>query len=135
MSDAPTSVETSCKQIYTAIGRPWEWDGRFGAVLLTYTKEEEGPVDAGVGAVFTSTVTSADVGGAPDNIKALIDDLGGLRAGQKIMHSDAAGEFVLYGVFWPWGGGGTISLRIGILAAGGDEAAAVAQLKTAFAVE
>lgn len=121
MTDALLALEESCKKIFIEIGRTWEWDDRFRAVLLTYSKDEEAPIVAGTAAVLGSQWTSADIADAPDKIKKLVDDLGGLRAGQQVMHSDADGDLVLFAIFWPWGGGGTISLRIGVLTSDGDE--------------
>ena len=59
-------------------------------------------------------VFGKSLAGAPEGVKALVEKCGGLRAAQLLFWGgpdDAAGVF---GLWWPWGDGTTVSLRIGL---------------------
>jgi hypothetical protein len=63
---------------------------------------------------LTTSWTEATLATAPAPIKALADACGGLRAAQLLLWGggvDAPGAF---GLWWPWGDGTTVSLRIGL---------------------
>ena len=52
--------------------------------------------------------------GAAEGVRDLVEKCGGLRATQLVFWGggdDAAGPF---GLWWPWGDGTTVSLRIGL---------------------
>src|SRR4029079_9625016 len=52
--------------------------------------------------------------GAPEGVRGLVEKCGGLRATQLVFWGgadDAPGPF---GLWWPWGDGTTVSLRIGL---------------------
>jgi len=123
MADPLESIATGlCKDI----GQPFTWDGGMNTALLTFEIGEKDAVMAAAERHLETTWTSDTVDGAPDVITDLISGLGGLRSGQWVMHSKVGGPF-LVAIFWPWGSGSPISLRIGVV--GGDDAAD-ARLKT-----
>ena len=49
---------------------------------------------------------------APEVIREVGERSGGVRAGQLIYARDAVVSVVPYGLWWPWGNGSTISLRV-----------------------
>jgi hypothetical protein len=51
---------------------------------------------------------------APPDMQAIADRTGGLRSGQRLLAGDEMFAAKLFGLWWPWGGGDTITLRIGV---------------------
>ncbi len=74
--------------------------------------------------------TTKSLDAAPTNLKALTQRTGGLRSNQRLL---AGADDTLYGLWWPWGNGTTITLRIGLvdLAAHSEP---VVQLRVLFGV-
>ncbi len=59
--------------------------------------------------------TSKSLETAPPEMRALAERTGGLRAGQRVLGGDPVTSPSLFGLWWPWGGGAKITLRIGLL--------------------
>jgi hypothetical protein len=51
---------------------------------------------------------------APANIQELAERCGGLRTGQSLYSGLGVGRVFAYGLWWPWGDGVSISLRVGL---------------------
>jgi hypothetical protein len=117
MADPLESLATGLHQ---ELGRPFTWDGGMGTALLTFESSDTDAVVAVVGRHLANEWNSDTIDDAPSVVSDLISGLGGLRPGQWVMHSEATGPF-LVAVFWPWGGGSPISLRVGVVG-GGDDA-------------
>lgn len=58
--------------------------------------------------------TTKSLDNAPLEMKAIADRTGGLRQGQRLLAGDEMFAPKLYGLWWPWGSGDTITLRIGL---------------------
>jgi hypothetical protein len=91
----------------------WEWDARFATLLSSFGSDLEIPARAAAAHVLTYAWTSETLPTAPAGLRAICERAGGLRAGQMLM-AGKAGGVVLYGLWWPWGGGHKITLRVGI---------------------
>lgn len=61
-----------------------------------------------------SSWSAQSVAEAPDEVRALVDRCGGLRASQLLFWGGAVGGAGAFGLWWPWGDGTTVSLRIGL---------------------
>jgi hypothetical protein len=94
---------------------PWGWDGRFAAISSSFEADQERAVRASAMLAFPRGWTTASLELAPPEMRALAERTGGLRAGQRLLAGDAATSPNLFGLWWPWGGGAKITLRIGIL--------------------
>jgi hypothetical protein len=74
--------------------------------------------------------TTKSLENAPPEMQAIADKTGGLRSGQRLLAGDAMFAPNLFGLWWPWGGGDTITLRIGLA----DAAEVMAQVRELFGV-
>jgi hypothetical protein len=90
----------------------WSWDGRLGAALATLRGAEGDAVTTIVARHLGSTWDHATLGGAPKPIRELAANLGGVRAGQWLRSSDPGAGVLVAAVWWPWGDGKTVSLRV-----------------------
>ncbi len=113
----------------------WEWDGQHDGVVAIL----EIAVADQLLAILTQRLgKSWDRGSirqAPDAVRGAPADFGGLRSGQRIFASGLADEVLLLGLWWPWGHGGTVSIRFVPYAPGADEAGLTAArdaLRNAF---
>lgn len=91
----------------------WSWDDRFTMILSSFPKEQEMQARASAAHALSYAWDSKSIATAPAGLRAICERTGGLRAGQMMM-AGKAGGVVLYGLWWPWGGGATITLRLGI---------------------
>ncbi len=92
----------------------WSWDDRFHTVASSFARDLEPAVRTSVVHAFPRGWTAKSLTTAPPALLAIAARTGGLRAGQRLLGGDEVGEVVLYGLWWPWGGGETITLRIGL---------------------
>ena len=94
--------------------RGWSWDGRLYTIASSFSQEFEAKARASAVQALPLEWTSTTVGSAPPRLRDLTERTGGLRAGQMLLAGDPVGSVLPYGLWWPWGDGETISLRIGI---------------------
>ena len=94
---------------------PWSWDSRLSTVSASFAKADEPTVRTSAINAFPRSWTTASIETAPAEFRALADRTGGLRAGQQVLAGDPTLAPTLFGLWWPWSGGQTITLRIGIL--------------------
>ena len=91
-------------------GTEWTWDSRFSTVGSSFTLALEPQARASAKHALTREWTVNTLADAPEGLRALAARSGGLRAGQKLLAGD---DDPLFGLWWPWGNGQTITLRIG----------------------
>ncbi|MBA3392794.1 MAG: hypothetical protein H0T89_09125 [Deltaproteobacteria bacterium] len=91
----------------------WEWDSRFTMIASAFDKAQELAARESAATLLTYAWTSATLVNAPTGLQEICSRSGGLRGGQMLM-AGKAGGLVLYGLWWPWGGGSKITLRLGI---------------------
>jgi hypothetical protein len=99
---------------------PWTWDGRFSAIASSFGADLEPAVRTSAMLAFPRGWTTRSLDTAPPELRALAERTGGLRAGQRLLGGDLLASPNLFGLWWPWGGGDRITLRIGILDLAGD---------------
>jgi hypothetical protein len=92
----------------------WTWDPRFKCVTSSFAAS----FIPAAREVLTGTVptewTAATVVSAPDDVRALSDRYGGLRPGQLLFTGEKVAGMNLFALWWPWGDGSMLSIRIGI---------------------
>jgi len=91
----------------------WTWDERFTMLASSFPKAQEMQARASAAHALPYAWDMNSIATAPAGLRSICERTGGLRAGQMMM-AGKAGDIVLYGLWWPWGGGGTITLRIGL---------------------
>jgi hypothetical protein len=93
---------------------PWTWDGRFSTIASSFEVALEPQVRTSAQRAFPRGWTMKSLDRAPPALRALADRTG-MRAGQRLLGGDELSCPALFGLWWPWGGGDKITLRIGIL--------------------
>jgi hypothetical protein len=92
----------------------WTYDRRLKCVVSSIPLAQADAARAAMAETLPTSWSEATLATAPAPIKTLTDACGGLRASQLLFWgggSEAPGAF---GLWWPWGDGTTVSLRIGL---------------------
>ena len=92
----------------------WEWDDRFDTVLAIVSGDNIPGAQSILEAHFPVVWEDQTFDDATGPAIAVAVRLGGLRHGQKLFTSDQELNMMVYGAWWPWGGGDTVSIRIGV---------------------
>jgi hypothetical protein len=109
-------------------GGEWSWDSRFSAVASSFERETEPAVRESMKHALTRGWSAKTIEEAPAVLRAITDRTGGLRSKQRLLAGDGDALFALW---WPWGSGTTITLRLGF--ADGN-AESIKRLRTMFGV-
>jgi hypothetical protein len=104
--------ESICRALATLSGS-WSWDGRFGAAVAAFDAGQAAATEAAVAAQLDARWGSADLGGAPQRVRALVGKLGGMRGDQSLFTHEHEGTLV-WCAWWPWQSGTKFSLRVGV---------------------
>jgi hypothetical protein len=91
----------------------WKWDRRFETVLAEFKVEQQQPIRTNLQRYLEVTWDSGNVGNAPEIVRAINDNLGGIRPGQFLFTSSPSRVALVFCTWWPWGDGKEISIRIG----------------------
>src|SRR5436190_1640174 len=62
--------------------------------------------------------TPSTLAGASPAVRGVAARTGGIRSSQRLLSSAAVEGLLGVGLWWPWGDGGTISLRVGLAGTG-----------------
>jgi hypothetical protein len=92
----------------------WSWDARFKVVTSSFGTDTAPAMRALVAGAIPHEWTSESFASAPDEVRALAQRCGDLRAGQLLMTSDAVAGMILFAMWWPWGDGQQVSVRVGV---------------------
>jgi hypothetical protein len=95
-------------------GSTWEWDGRLNSVLSTVAKASEEQARASLAAVLPQVWTASSLAEAPVLIRTICARTGGLLAGQLAFSGELPEGVFAYALWWPWGSGANVSVRIGV---------------------
>jgi hypothetical protein len=101
------------KQSWPARG--WSWDGRFICLASTFTVPYEAAARKSAAAGLPFEYTTATLNSATPELRDLAAKTGGLRSGQLLLEGGPTGGITAFGLWWPWGDGETISMRVGLL--------------------
>jgi len=91
----------------------WTWDERFTMLASSFAKPKEMEARASAAHALPYAWDSKSISTAPAGLQTIAERTGGLRKGQMLMAGKASG-IVLIGLWWPWGNGENITLRIGL---------------------
>jgi hypothetical protein len=94
--------------------RAWSWDHRFKCATSSLAGE---PALAAKAVLLGAVPAQWDAGSfarAPEQVRALAERCGEIRAGQALLTADPVAGMTLFAMWWPWGDGSTISIRIGV---------------------
>ena len=99
----------------------WSWDGRLLTVVSSFGGEQVAQARAVTSRVLPQQFDSTSLASAPAPILSIIERSGGLR-GNQLAFCGGAAACMFFGLWWPWQGGGTVSLRVGLVSANEDPA-------------
>ncbi|HEY4182425.1 MAG TPA: hypothetical protein VGM90_36590 [Kofleriaceae bacterium] len=99
---------------------PWTWDSRFSAIASSFEAAQEAAIRTSARLAFPRGWTMKSLENAPAELQAVAQRTGGLRAEQRLLGGDPQTCPTLFGLWWPWGGGDKITLRIGLVDVAGD---------------
>ena len=92
----------------------WTYDRRLKCVASSVPLARENDMRTAMAGVLTTSYSADALATAPAGVQTLATSCGGLRASQLLFwggEPDGPGPF---GLWWPWGDGTTVSLRIGL---------------------
>jgi hypothetical protein len=94
-------------------GSKWEWDGRLDCALSTIAMADEARARTALTAPLPLVWTAESLGEAPVLIKQICARTGGLLPQQLVFSAQLPDGVFAYGLWWPWGSGANVSVRIG----------------------
>lgn len=94
--------------------RGWSWDARLMCVTSSFTTEQEPAARKAAQMALHNEWTSATLVRAPQALRDVVERAGGIRQGQLALSSGPINGLLVYGLWWPWGDGETVSLRVGL---------------------
>jgi hypothetical protein len=92
----------------------WMYDRRLKCVASSFPLAREGEARAAMLEALPTSWSADSLPTAPPGVQGLIEKCGGLRASQLLFWGGAADGPGAFGLWWPWGDGTTVSLRIGL---------------------
>ena len=109
-----SDFENVCRELLSAFQGvlSWQWESRFEVALAEFSLNDKDKVRAILERYLNIAWDSSSIGRAPDNVQKIASYLGGLRSGQLLFTSDPNQDVFIFGAWWPWGDGQTISIRI-----------------------
>ena len=90
----------------------WKWDSYIDTVLAEFDVGDKDSIREILECFLGRTWDRSNIGKAPDIVQMINSNLGGLRPGQFLFTSDPNQDEIIFGAWWPWGNGKTISIRI-----------------------
>ena len=108
------SLEHVCKQLALAFDGvvSWKWDSRFETILAEFAADNKERIRSSLEQYLAHTWDSSTVANAPASVQTVTNRLGGLMPGQLLFTSGPDQESFMFGAWWPWGDGQTISIRL-----------------------
>jgi len=91
----------------------WNWDDQFLCALAPFSVNEKDEILGILDRLMDARWDSSNIDEAPDMVTQLAQGMGGLRSGQFLFTTHASKGVFIFGAWWPWGNGQTISLRVG----------------------
>lgn len=110
-------VENRCREFIAATREQlnWEWDSRFLLMLAVLESRDNEDVAPLLEACFGHRFAHDSELPAP--ARDILGGIGGLRSRQYLLTTDPEQDPLLFCAWWPWGGGGKVSLRFGVWSA------------------
>ena len=98
--------------------RDWTWDHRFKCVTSAVAGDAATTAKGRLVLATPSEWDAASFATAPESVRALDERCGELRPGQALFTGAPVAGMTLFAMWWPWGDGSKVSVRLGI--AGSD---------------
>jgi hypothetical protein len=118
LRDCCDSIIEQGKELFT-----WQWDPYFGAALTVITADNQAAASQLLEGCCGKPLDAQSITNGPEHLRAIMDKAGGLRSGQKVFFSDTDQPAFVLVAWWPWGNGASISVRVRLAMATGEEIA------------
>jgi len=83
-------------------------------VTSSFSRDHEAEARTAAGLALPEQWTPAALAKGPARLRELVAACGDLRAEQLLFTGGSIESFLAFGLWWPWGDGHTISLRVGL---------------------
>ena len=109
-----SDLENVCREFLSAFQGvlSWKWDSRLETALAEFSVDDKGRVRTILECYLSIVWNNSNITKAPDIVRMIASQFGGLRLGQILFTSDPNQDAFIFGVWWPWGDGETISIRV-----------------------
>lgn len=91
----------------------WTYDRRLKCVASSIPISLEAAARAAMTEILQTSWSAQTLAEAPENVRKLAEGCGGVRSSQLLFWGGSSGPGA-FGLWWPWGDGTTVSLRIGL---------------------
>jgi hypothetical protein len=98
----------------------WCWDEVFGTALVVFDRSDMDLVYIPMTLEFDAQWDMASIDKAPPHFSNYFNRVFGIMPGQKIFTTADSSGLILFAVWWPWGDGAKISLRVGLFSPAED---------------
>ena len=95
-------------------GPDWSYDRRLKCVASSIPLTLEPEARAAIAEVLPLSFSVDTLTSAGQGVRGLVEKCGGLRATQLVLWGGGDDAPGVFGLWWPWGDGTTVSLRIGL---------------------
>jgi hypothetical protein len=92
----------------------WSWDHRFKCATSSLGTDAALKAKAILLGVVPTEWDARSFARAPDLVRGLAERCGEIRSGQALLTAEPLEGMLLFAMWWPWGDGATISIRIGV---------------------
>ena len=109
-----SGMDKVLREIFGELGEclSWTWDERFETALAEFDASDRERIQGVLKRHLGIEWDKSNMKKAPDEIRDIAGNMGGLRPGQKLFTSDPGREVLIFCAWWPWGDGKTISIRM-----------------------
>ncbi len=116
MEEKRHAIEKACKEILKDFEGvlKWKWDDRFEALLTEFTLQVQEKVTNILKRHLHNTWDDKTIKKAPKIVKTGSKYFGNLREGQLLFTTEPENSDQILAVWWPWGDGQSVSVRITI---------------------
>jgi hypothetical protein len=95
-------------------GSKWEWEGRLDCALSVIAAADEAQTRTTLADALPVTWTADSLADAPPLIQQICARSGGLYPRQMAFSAELPDGVFAYALWWPWGSGARITVRIGV---------------------
>lgn len=92
----------------------WSYDRRLRCVASSIPMSLEPAARAAMTEVLPRSWSAKTLAEAPEGVRKVAESCGGVRSAQLLFWGSEPGTPGAFGLWWPWGDGTTVSLRIGL---------------------
>jgi hypothetical protein len=116
------SVDEQWQELFQALERlkakwpasDWSYDRRLRCVASSIPTSLEPAARAAMTEVLPTSWSAQTLANAPETVRKTVEACGGVRSSQLLFWGGEPGAPGAFGLWWPWGDGTTVSLRIGL---------------------